>query len=79
MRLIELVLNALRTKTAIAVAPYETIISEADRLAEQTADAPSEAFLDRLGKAIETADAAGKDGLAEHGRDLFEELRSRSR
>ncbi|WP_138006924.1 hypothetical protein [Halalkalirubrum salinum] len=79
MRLIELVLNAFRTKTAIAAAPYETIIREADRLAEETEDAPSEAFLDRLAQAIDTADAAGKDSLAEHGQGLFDELRSRSR
>ncbi len=79
MRSIESVLNALQTKMATAVAPYETIIREADRLADRTTTAPNEAFLDRLGKAIDTADAAGRDDLAEHGRDLFEELRSRSR
>lgn len=79
MRAIESILDTLRTKTATAVAPYETIILEAERLADRTADTPNDAFLDRLEKAIDTADAEGQDDLAEHGQALFEHLRSRSR
>ena len=79
MRSIKSVLNALQTKMATAVAPYETIIHEADRLVDRTTATPNEAFLDRLAQAIDTADAEGRDELAEHGRDAFEQLRSRSR
>ena len=79
MRSIKSVLNALQTKMATAVAPYETIIHEADRLVDRTTATPNEAFLDRLAQAIDTADAEGRDELAEYGRDVFEQLRSRSR
>lgn len=79
MRSIESVLNALQTRMATAVAPYETIIHEAGRLADRTTAAPNKAFLDRLAQAIDTADAEGREELAEHGRDACNQLRSRSR
>ncbi|NUE02072.1 hypothetical protein HUB97_06155 [Halorubraceae archaeon YAN] len=71
------VIKRAQKATTIECPPYEAIITEAVRLAEQTDTPTDETFLSRLERAVDSATADERTQLAADGRQAHEQLAER--
>ena len=68
----------IQNATAIERPPYEAIITEAVRIAEQTDTPVDETFLSRLERAIDSATKNEQPQLAADGRRAYDTLAERT-